>query len=229
MFRAPYSVDNAFFRGEGARLAPHREEIRRSFGITDAHPVVLFAGKLIPKKQPLRLLDAFASVRAGRPCSLLIAGDGPLRSAMESAVRRQAIPDVHIAGFLNQHELPRAYVAADVFALPSNLHETWGLVVNEAMNFGLPVVVSDRVGCADDLVQQGENGMVVHHDDTAALARSIASLVDDEGLRRRFGAASRARVARYSIEATANGIVAACTGLGAVAPDIENQRLERAA
>jgi glycosyltransferase involved in cell wall biosynthesis len=170
---------------------------------------VLFAGKLIDKKQPLRLLDAYARVRRERPCALLIAGDGPLRGEMERRVASASMPDVHFAGFLNQSELPAAYAAADLFVLPSQLHETWGLVVNEAMNFSLPVVVSDKVGCAADLVRTGANGFVIPHDDTAALTSAIARLVDEPELRARFGAVSRAIVDRYSIEAAANGIVAA--------------------
>jgi glycosyltransferase involved in cell wall biosynthesis len=122
------------------------------------------------------------------------------------------MPDVHFAGFLNQGELPEAYAAADVFVLPSRLHETWGLVVNEAMNFALPVVVSDKVGCAADLVRNGANGFVVEHDVTGALAQAIETLVDDAPLRARFGAMSRKIVERFSIEACADGIVTACTG-----------------
>jgi glycosyltransferase involved in cell wall biosynthesis len=91
------------------------------------------------------------------------------------------------------------------------MHETWGLVVNEAMNFELPVVVSDMVGCADDLVGAGENGFIVDHRSTASLAAAIGALVDDAALRRRFGKRSREIVGAYSIEAAADGIVAACT------------------
>jgi glycosyltransferase involved in cell wall biosynthesis len=216
---ARYCVDNAFFRAKAAELAPRRAEVRASFGIKGDAPVVLFAGKLIEKKQPLLLVEAFAQVRAAQPCSLLIAGDGPLRADAEARVARLGVPDVHFAGFLNQSELPAAYAAADVFVLPSQLHETWGLVVNEAMNFALPVVVSDKVGCGADLVEPGRNGFVVPHRDVSALAGAIARLVGDAGMRADFGARSRAMVERYSIEHAADGIVAACLGaLGNRAP-----------
>ena len=97
---------------------------------------------------------------------------------------------MHLAGFLNQSELPEAYVAADVFCLPSVLHETWGLVVNEALNFGLPVVVSDKVGCAADLVRPGWNGFVVPAGQPGPLADAL------EQLRRRRGAPGGVRRAR---------------------------------
>jgi glycosyltransferase involved in cell wall biosynthesis len=212
MHPARYCVDNAYFQRRAAELAPRRSELRARFGIEDDAPVVLFAGKLIDKKQPLRLIEAFARVRAERPCSLLIAGDGTLRGECERLVAAFGMPDVRFAGFLNQGELPEAYAAADVFVLPSRLHETWGLVVNEAMNFGLPVVVSDKVGCAADLVRHGANGFVVRHDITGELAQAIDTLVADGDLRARFGKLSRKLVDRYSIEECADGIVRACRG-----------------
>ncbi|HYM15524.1 MAG TPA: glycosyltransferase family 4 protein [Dehalococcoidia bacterium] len=214
-FPAPYCVDNDAFRRRAAELAPQRAELRARFGITDDAPVVLFAGKLIEKKQPLLLIEAFARLRARQPAWLLIVGDGPLRARAEALVRRLCVPGVRFPGFLNQSEMPAAYAAADVFVLPSKLHETWGLVVNEAMNFGLPVVVTDRVGCAEDLVRPGENGFVVPHRSAAALAAALAKLAADAPLRAAFGARSRQIVARYSIAAAADGIAAACLAKGA--------------
>src|SRR6185295_13222299 len=109
-----------------------------------------------------------------------------------------------------QNELPLAYAAADLLVLPSARHETWGLVVNEAMNFALPIVVSDRVGCGADLVRSDWNGHVVARHDVAALATAIDGLVADSNRRRAFGARSLALVDAYSVEACADGIVAAC-------------------
>jgi len=210
MFPSRYCVDNAYFQARAAELSPRRAEVRASFGVRGDAPVVLFAGKLIDKKQPLRAIEAFARVRAEHACSLLIAGEGPLRSACEALVSRLAVPGVRFAGFLNQGEMPRAYAAADVFVLPSKLHETWGLVVNEAMNFALPVIVSDKVGCAADLLRPGENGLLVSHKSTTQLAEAMAALVRDAAMRRAYGQRSREIVAGYTIAAAADGIVAAC-------------------
>ena len=209
---ARYCVDNEFFRTKAAGLAPLRADVRAAFGIEGETPVVLFAGKLIEKKQPMLLIEAFAKVRAAQPCALLIAGDGPLRNEAEALAAHLGVPGVHFAGFMNQTELPAAYAAADIFVLPSQLHETWGLVVNEAMNFALPIVVSDKVGCGADLVEPGRNGFIVPHSDAEALAGAIAQLAGDAEMRARFGARSRTIVERYSIESAADGIVAACAG-----------------
>lgn len=210
LYRARYSVDNAYFRARATELALRRAEVRAAFGITNDAPVVLFCGKLIDKKQPLALLEAFGRVRADQPCWLLIAGDGELRGAAEATITRHNVPNVKLAGFLNQSQLPEAYAAADMLVLPSKLHETWGHVVNEAMNFGLPIVVSDKVGCANELVEHGGNGFIVPHNNVSALADAIAALVRDPEQRAAFGARSRAIIEQCGPEQSADDIVAAC-------------------
>lgn len=222
LFRARYSVDNAYFRARATELAPRRTEVRAALGITDDAPVVLFCGKLIDKKQPLALIEAFARVRADQPSWLLIAGDGELRGAIEEAVTRHNVPNVKLAGFLNQSQLPEAYAAADMLVLPSKLHETWGLVVNEAMNFGLPIVVSDKVGCANELVEHGRNGFIVPHDSVSALADAIAELVRRPELRAQFGARSSTIIEQYGPEQSADDIVAACFAATGRAAKVES-------
>jgi glycosyltransferase involved in cell wall biosynthesis len=223
MWPARYCVDNERLQRRADELRPHRDAIRARFGITDDAPVVLFAGKLIEKKQPLLLIDAFARARRDHDAWLLIAGDGPLRAECEALVARLRVPNVVFAGFLNQTELPDAYAAADMFVLPSKLHETWGLVVNEAMNFGLPLVVSDKVGCAADLVHPGRNGVIVPHDDAGALAHAIGTLLADPSLRQFFGAESRRIIDAYTIAAAADGIVAAALNTPLSSPERESR------
>ena len=210
LFFAPYCVDNNFFRAAAAQLNGRKEVLRREFGLDPAKPVVLFAGKLSEMKRPLMLLRAFAEVSAELPCSLLFAGDGALRASIEREIAEANLRDVVLTGFLNQTEIGRAYGAADLLVLPSIGRETWGLVVNEAMNFRLPVVVSDQVGCAQDLVHDGVNGYVVPSDDERSLAEALRTLVRDSDLRARFGEASFAIVEEYGIDRCADGIVSAC-------------------
>ena len=174
MFRSPHCVDNDFFAG-AARAAKERGDgIRREAGFADTDVVFVFAGKLIAKKRPLDFLEALARVRRSHPAVRgLIVGDGPLRGELEAYQRANDTGCVMI-GFLNQQEIARAYVAADALVLPSDSGETWGLVVNEAMACGTPAIVSDAVGCAPDLIEDGKTGFSYACGDVAALAGRLA-------------------------------------------------------
>jgi glycosyltransferase involved in cell wall biosynthesis len=209
LFFSPHCVDNDFWSSKARDLAPQRSKIRQSFGIDDDSPVILFCGKFIPKKQPLKLLSAFSMVRKELPCWLVMVGDGNLRIDVEREIRESGITNTILPGFLNQDELPFAYTAADIFVLPSAYNETWGLVVNEAMNFSLPVIVSDQVGCGRDLVKDGWNGFAFVHTDERQLADRLRRLVMDAALRKEFGKHSAELIANYTVENCARGIVRA--------------------
>jgi glycosyltransferase involved in cell wall biosynthesis len=210
LFPAPYTVDNERFRAAAAELAGRRDELRQAFGIApDAGPVIATVSRLIEKKQPEFLLEAFRRTRERVRCTLLIVGSGPLEQPLREQVARDGIEDVVFAGFMNRSEVVRAYAVADVFTLLSREKETFGLVVNEALNFGLPAVVSDRVGCGPDLVSTGYNGFVVSSRDVDGAARAFASLASDAELRRRMGAASLERIGEWDVERSAAGIIRA--------------------
>lgn len=208
LYEALHCVDNGFFQRHRDELRRRRREVRLSLGISDDAPVIVFVGKLTPGKQPLELVRAFAKVRRARPCWLLLVGDGELRGEIESLVKREQIPDVRLAGFMNQAQIPSAYTAADVFVLPSRA-DVWGMVVNEALNFGLPVVLSDKVGAAYDLALAAGNGLVFPADDVQALARSLEQLVRDAALREQMGARSLVVAERHGPRRSADGLVAA--------------------
>src|SRR5450631_9953 len=209
LFFSPHCVDNDFWSSKARELAPQRGQIRRSLGIDDDSPVILFCAKFIPKKQPLMLLSAFTAVRKVLPCWLVMVGDGELRAEVERRIRESGVENTILPGFLNQDELPMAYTAADIFVLPSGFNETWGLVVNEAMNFSLPIVVSDQVGCGKDLVKEGLNGFTFDHADEAQLVDRLMQLVQNAAMREEFGKNSAALVADYTVENCAKGIVQA--------------------
>lgn len=215
LWSAPYSVDNAFFQAEAQRLRARRAELREQFGIgPHAGPVVLSVGRLIDKKQPEFTLEVFRRLRARHRCALLFAGSGPLEERLREIVARDQVPDVHFAGFLNQTEVSQAYACADVFALLSREHETFGVVVAEAMNFALPAIVTDKVGCHADLVLQEHNGFVVSVDDPAPAVAALERLVGDADLRARMGRASRDRIDDWTPQRTIAGVIDACRALG---------------
>lgn len=210
IFSSHYCVDNEYFSSRASQLLPERDGLRKRFGIDTADPVILFCGKFIEKKQPMLLMEAFDKVRRQTPCWLLMVGTGPLLEATRRFVTECRTPGVIMPGFMNQTELPEAYAASDIFVLPSAFQETWGLVVNEAMNFSLPVIVSDRVGCGENLVHHGLNGFIFPHDNPDALAKCLTSLLSNASMRREFGARSASIVADYGVVACADGVVEGC-------------------
>jgi glycosyltransferase involved in cell wall biosynthesis len=203
MFFAPYSVDNSLF--ESQRQAFGRAETRAALGIADDHLVLLLSGKLIPRKAPLLLTGALQQLRTLDKVVLLVVGEGVLRPRIEAEGRALLGDRFHLHGFVNQSEIGRYYTAADVLVLPSR-YETWGLVVNEAMQFGVPAIVSSKVGCHRDLIVEGTTGMVFADGNERALARCLERFLGEPGLARRLGDAARVHIAAYSTEASAAGI-----------------------
>lgn len=153
---APHAVDNVRFSQTEKDHEENAKKWRIELGIDAAQLVFLFAGKLEPKKDPGLLIDAFRS--ASIPASkLIIVGNGVL----EEELKQKAAADKHIIflGFQNQQQMPVVYRLGNVFVLPSmGPGETWGLSVNEAMACKRAVLVSNKCGCAEDLVTQ--NGIV---------------------------------------------------------------------
>ncbi len=199
IFIAPQSVEPELFaRTVGAAEI---ERFRREHEIGDG-PLALYVGRLVPEKGVDVLLDAWP--RVSRPATLVLIGDGPL------AERAAGAPGTRPLGPLPREQLPAAYAAAELGLLPSvptpRFLEPWGLVCNEAMHQGRPMIASRAVGAvAGGLVRDGENGLVVPPDDASALVGAIDTLLGDPDLRRRLGTAARAAVSAYTYEAMVEG------------------------
>lgn len=173
---APHCVDaDRFVRDDTCVAAANRLRDELDLG---GRKVVLFAGKLLPAKQPGALLEAFLRL-APPDAALVFVGDGPERAALEAHAAAHPGCVVRFLPFANQTEMPSRYALADLFVLPSRgLYETWGLAVNEAMHLGVPCLVSDRVGCQRDLVTEGETGWVFPATEPAALQAALARALD---------------------------------------------------
>ena len=200
LFYTPYAVDNKRWQ----KSVRTRQNDQHEF---TSLPVVLFVGKLVYKKRPLDLIRAFAPLQ--ERANLIMVGEGELRPRIESYVRKHKIKNLEFAGFVNQGDLSQCYSKADVFILPSDMGETWGLVVNEAMNFSLPVIVSDMAGCARDLVRHGRNGYVYPCGDIQKLQEYLRKLIKNRELREKFGKKSLDIIQAYSYEADVRGLVQA--------------------
>jgi glycosyltransferase involved in cell wall biosynthesis len=211
LFNTPYFVDNARFARSATDAAPQRDALRARWAIPPDAVCYLYAGKLEPKKRILDLLDALrvAARTQGAHVHLLVVGAGELMAQARAAVAEHGLP-VTFAGFLNQSEIPAAYVASDCLVLPSDYGETWGLVVNEAMACGRPAIVSDRVGCAADLVTPGVTGEIFPFGDKKALARKLLQLAANPRALRDMGERARERVTQhYGVQQSVDSTLAA--------------------
>lgn len=176
LFPMPYAVDNAFFQKQAMLAKTSREQLRRTLNLEPGRPIILYAAKFIDVKRPQDLLAAykllsFDGVQEPDPY-LLFVGDGILRSTLEAQAKETNWQSIRFLGFQNQSEIPHFYDLCDVFVLPS-VFEPWGLAINEVMNAGKVVVVSDQVGCAPDLVIDGQNGRIYPVGNVSALAEAI--------------------------------------------------------
>lgn len=172
----PYAIDNDRFRN----FVCDKEALRNSLGIGLEDKVITFSAKYINKKRPLDLLKAFHKLNEEKVWVVFV-GDGELRSSMEQYISDNHLQNVIMTGFVNQQEIPKYYAIADLFVMCSEQGEHWGLSANEAMNFDLPMVLSDLTGCAVDLVIPGYNGYIFETGNITQLASSIkAILIDGE-------------------------------------------------
>lgn len=208
IFFSPYCVDNEYFKDKST--SADLDALRHEFDLCSERPILLFVGKFTARKFPDLLLEAYIRLPEPRPY-LLFVGDGELRPNLELTSKTASLSDVRFAGFRNQGELPRFYALADVFVLPSVM-ETWGLVVNEAMNAGCAIVTTDQVGCARDLVEDRYNGFVVSPCDVNALSRALETCLANQDYRR-MGNNSALRISSWGIPENIDGLRSAVLSL----------------
>lgn len=208
LFFCPCAVDNETLQRIAKELKPETEAIKRSMGIPEDSTIILYVGKLAHRKRVLDILQAFQSCQGELNTWLVLVGDGPLWSELRYYAESRGIGRVVWAGFRNQSEVGRFYAIADIFVLASE-HDPSPKVLNEAMNFALPVVVTDKVGTAGDLVEHGVNGFVYPVGDVAKLAEYLRRLVRDVELRRAMGRQSLERVSEWTFEKDVRAVVEA--------------------
>ena len=193
---APHAIDNDRYAADGDIRLREARERRRQLNMADDHLVVLFAGKLEPKKNPGFLLQLAARI-PDRKLRFIIAGNGVLESGLKDAAG--ADDRIRFLDFQNQGQMPVVYRMADVFILPSRgPGETWGLAVNEAMACGRAVMVSEKAGCAVDVVQEEENGITFGPDDLQKCERFLLRCLEDRKLPAAMGARSAQIIQQYS-------------------------------
>jgi len=212
IFTAPNAVDVTLFSKPAKQARRNEFEVRARRSLPSRY--FLFVGRLVKAKGVFELLETYAQLdtEIRDKVGLVFVGDGPDRPALMERAARIAPGTIQFPGFIQREGLSDFYALADALIFPTH-SDTWGLVVNEAMSCGLPVIVTGVAGCVADLVQDGWNGFVVSPKDRAALASAMTRLATDSVLRAEMGSRSRERIEAYSPEAWAEGLVNAVESL----------------
>jgi glycosyltransferase involved in cell wall biosynthesis len=216
MFTVPYAVDNASFQERTAAAVDQADELAKEWGIDRNRPVILYCSKLTERKKIMNLARAYdqLSVDGKEPhAQLLIVGDGEQRPELEAWIAERHWDSVKFVGFQNQTVLPAVFRLSDIFVLAS-AREPWGLIVNEVMNAGMPVIVSDEVGSRFDLVEEGRNGYIVPVESIETLSDRLRTLSSDDDLRRSMGQRSLEIINNWGYREDLIGLVSALNALG---------------
>lgn len=191
----PYVVDNEYIESVAAHT--DRKSVRAEWQIPGDARVVVFCAKFISRKRPQDALRAFARAEVSNSYLLMI-GDGPLADSLKVEAAQLGITDrVRFTGLVKYSRLPELYAASDILIFTSE-REPYGLPVNEAMICGLPVIASDRIGAAQDLIREGETGFTYSCGDLDQLASLIREVFSDEQRLRRIGQTARRRMQSWS-------------------------------
>jgi glycosyltransferase involved in cell wall biosynthesis len=199
LYFAPHAIDNRRFGDPSGEMRRDAEKWRTELGIGSDDIAVLFVGKFEPKKNPLLLIGAGLKLQS-KSVHYVFVGNGALEQQMKDLTTGNN--KFHYLPFQNQSKMPVVYHLGDILALPSQgPGETWGLVVNEAMACGKAILVSDKSGCAIDLVKPGENGYIMASGDTDQCVTLLEKMAKSREYTRILGEASRQRIASWSFEA----------------------------
>ena len=206
IFTAPNAVDITLFSTSVNDARRNQMQVRARCSLPLRY--FLYVGRLVKTKGVFELLEAYAQIdtKIRAKVGLVFVGDGEDRAELTERASRIVSGTIQFTGFVHREGLSDFYALADALIFPTH-SDTWGLVVNEAMSCGAPVIVTSVAGCVADLVQDGWNGFVISPQDRTQLAAAMARLASDSELRTEMGSRSRSRIEAYSPEAWAAGLV----------------------
>jgi len=212
LFFTPYAVNNEFFSNQSDQVERKTLDLKKRLQINDETIVVIFSGKLIKRKNPALLLEAFYNVvkhDLDKLAYLIFVGNGPEYKNLQKRIKQLKLEDkVKMAGFQNQVEIRQYYSIADLLVLPSNI-ETFGLVINEAMNMSTAIISSDQVGAASDLVIENLNGYVFESGNLGSLTTCLNKALSSKKLLTQMSNESKKIIKDWSYYEDIKGIIAA--------------------
>lgn len=213
IFIAPNGVDNELFARAAERARRDDPALRKELALPNRY--FLFVGRLIREKGVFELLAAYASLgkELRQGMGLVFVGDGNARPQLQEIAASVSAGTIRFTGFAQREQLGAYYGLADVLVLPTYT-DTWGMVVNEAMACGLPVIVSRAAGCVADLVRENWNGLLVPPRDVPGLASAMKLFAESSSLRTTMGVHSAEHIRNYSPQLWSDAVAGAIQQLG---------------
>lgn len=206
LFSIPCAVNNNYFQKEAEKYSNQKKEIRSELGIPEGDLVLLFSARFTSRKRPMDLLAAVKNINR-KNLTILFVGDGPEKKKMEEFSIKNDINAVFI-GFVNQDTISKYYSVADVNIVVSD-YDPSPKAMNEAMNFKLPIITTNVVGTAHDLVEEGVNGFIIDVGDTYQLSKHISILLENRSLVKIMGENSLNKVKEWNYKSDVIGIIEA--------------------
>jgi glycosyltransferase involved in cell wall biosynthesis len=208
IFIAYNTIDIESFQKELKKWKNQKREVKEEIGI-ETEKVILFVGQLIERKGVIHLIKTFRKLKKGiAGVGLLIVGHGQQERELKELVKKDKIKDVCFYGGADWPEVAKFYAIADLFVLPST-EEVWGLVINEAMAAGLPVITTDRVGASVDLVEEGKNGAVVKSGDIHELSLAMKKILRNPKILVEMSKESERKIGTFNLDAQTKGALKA--------------------
>lgn len=216
LFFTPYAVNNELFQKKANEIKPYKYKLKIELGLNRDIPIILFASKMSARKNAMVLFNAYEKIINEKnliPAYLIFIGDGEQRQLLEQRVKELALSEyVKLLGFKNQMELPAYFVLCDLFVLPSE-KEPFGLVVNEVMNAGKPIIATTDVGAAIDLIRNDNNGYVVKSGDVNGLKEAIIKALSDDKMLSEMGNESLRIINKWSFKEDVDGVISCLKAL----------------
>ncbi len=200
---APHSVDSIRFSLNDDNTLAITNQLKQEIGLMEQDFVFLYAGKLEPVKNVSLLLNAFVKTQFDSNVKLVIVGNGPLENDIKNQFGSSS--NICFLPFQNQQAMPAVYKMAHYYILPSK-SETWGLAVNEAMACGVPAIVSTKVGCAVDLIDNGRNGFVFESENELSLSETLKKAYESRSEYENFSNNAKSKISFYRVENVAKAI-----------------------
>lgn len=213
IFDVPYTIDNERYIKFSNEYVNKNYLLKSKLNINNDTKVILFASKFMKRKHPELLVQSAIDLKnSGYDFHLLLIGDGELKEDLEYLVKKNNLKNCTFTGFINQSEIPKYYSISDIFVLASE-NEPWGLVVNEAMCAGLPIILNKEVGCSDDLLLDNINGLEIDIKNKSSLTNSLKYLLDNPKKLEEMSLNSKKIIQDWNFDKCKKGIINALSDL----------------